>query len=92
MAERTLSKEDFLYYFESNQVNWGSLLQNSGNPIVWEKLFFERFGEAPKPGTNEPNHFRYGSTDPRWDLFLHDEKALRIITEILTEAKKKAVR
>lgn len=55
---------------------------NPDNTEFWEVLFELRFNDRPRPGQAENFRVRRGSTDPRWEKFLHEEKALRIVTNL----------
>lgn len=45
----------------------------------WEQIFFHCYADIPQDriGFNRPAHFRAGSTDPRWDMLLHEHGGLR---------------
>ncbi len=78
-----LVAKDFVRFFLQNRVRLETLLSNDpGPPGLWPLIFELRFGEPPQPGQGESYRVRRGSTDPRWDQFLHKEKALRIVTNL----------
>ncbi len=74
---------DYVHFFLQNHNRLHTLLSNDSGPAgLWELLFELRFGELPQPGQNESYRVRRGSTDPRWEVFLHNEKALRIVENL----------
>ncbi len=78
-----LVAKDFVHFFLQNRTRLEALLSNQPSPpSLWELLFALRFGSAPEPGQGESFRVKRGSTDPRWDVFLHHEKALRIVTNL----------
>lgn len=75
--------KDFTRFFNENSRRKQTLL--SDNPLnteLWELIFKLRFGNAPEPGQGESYRIKRGSSDPRWDKFLHEEKALRIVSNL----------
>lgn len=78
-----LVAKDFVRFFLQNRTRLETLLSNyPSTPGLWEVLFELRFGTPPSPGPRENYRVRRGSTDPRWDVFLHNEKALCIVTRL----------
>lgn len=78
-----LVAKDFARFFLQNRTRLGTLLSSEPSPTgLWELFFELRFGNPPSPGQGESYRVRRGSTDPRWDVFLHNEKALRIVTRL----------
>ncbi len=74
---------DFVRFFLQNHIRLETLLSNDPTPTeLWELLFMLRFGQAPESGQSESYRVKRGSTDPRWDVFLHTEKALRIVVNL----------
>ncbi len=77
-----LTEDDFEAFFIAFPMAKGVLTICPSDPNVWERLFICRFGNLPEPGEDEDNSVRYGSTDPRWDMFLHTEGALQIMNRL----------
>lgn len=75
-----LVAKDYVRFFKKNSMRAETLLSNNPNALgLWELIFKLRFNDLPQPGQGESFRVKLGSTDPRWDILLHDEKALRIV-------------
>jgi hypothetical protein len=75
-----LVAKDYVRFFRHNRSRMETLLSsNPANTEFWEVLFELRFNNLPQPGQAESYRVRRGSTDPRWEKFLHKEQALRIV-------------
>ena len=78
-----LTAKDFVRFFEENSARKHTLLSTHPYPPdLWVHLFTLRFGSEPEPGQGESYRVKRGSTDPRWNTFLHQEKAYRIVRNL----------
>jgi hypothetical protein len=78
-----LSVKDIMRFFLQNATRFETLLSNNLYASdLWESLFTLRFGEPPTPGPGECSRIKRGSTDPRWDEFLHRERAFKIVMRL----------
>lgn len=74
---------DFVRFFYEERGRIEILLSNAPDNVeMWEMLFMQRFGDPPISPDTESVRVRPGSTDPRWNTFLLDEKALRIVSAL----------
>lgn len=90
-SKGALVGKDFVRFFKENSTRRHTLLSsNPSDTGLWELIFKLRFGSAPEPGQGESFRVKRGSTDPRWEFFLHQEKALRIVFNLRKHWLKKS--
>ena len=78
-----LVAKDYVRFFKENTERTKTLLSNDSNSVgLWAVIFELRFKDLPQPGQGESFRIKRGSTDPRWEILLHQEKALRIVMNL----------
>ena len=78
-----LVAKDYIKFFKENTERTKTLLSNDSNSVgLWIVIFELRFKDLPRPGEGESFRIKQGSTDPRWEILLHQEKALRIVMNL----------
>ena len=63
------------------------IIADPNNVEIWEVYFRYYFEGWPVDVeiTKPPLKRRQGSTDPRWDVLLHDRQALRAMTQFIAD-------
>ena len=65
------------------------IIADPNNVEIWECFFRDYFDDWPVDVeiTKPPLMRRKGSTDPRWDVLLHERQALRTMTQFIADYK-----
>lgn len=79
-----------LCFFEHHQTEKKIIVSGDlYNLLMWDKIFLWFFVTPPRDSKPIPSHHKKGSTDPRWDLLLHEKAGLHAQTFVFKLFKRK---